>query len=178
MESNKLHSGLTDVQVKENRQKYGTNILTPPERDSLWKIFFENFKDPVIRILLMAVVISAGISIAIYFTEGIFEIAETIGIAIAIVLATGVSTWFVNDANKKFDLLNQVNDDTLVRVISNGGITEGPKKEIVVGGIELLEQGQEVPDEGIILKAETFERNEWQQTCDTVRGKNNVQGAI
>lgn len=175
MESNKLHSGLTDVQVKENRQKYGTNILTPPERDSLWKIFLENFKDPVIRILLMAVVISAGISVAIYFTEGIFEIAETIGIAIAIVLATGVSTWFVNDANKKFDLLNQVNDDTLVRVIRNGGITEVPKKEIVVGDIVLLEQGEEVPADGILLEAVSLEINESSLTGEPVTGKTTVE---
>lgn len=175
MEPNKLHSGLTDTQVKENRQKYGANILTPPQRESLWKIFIENFKDPVIRILLMAVVLSAGISIAVYFTEGAFEIAETIGIAIAIILATGVSTWFVNDANKKFDLLNQVNDDTLMRVVRNGSLTEVPKKDIVVGDIVLLEQGEEIPADGILLEAVSLEINESSLTGEPATRKTVVE---
>lgn len=175
MELNKQHTGLTDAQVNENRLKYGENILTPPERESLWKIFIENFKDPVIRILLMAVVLSAGISIAIYFTEGIFEIAETIGIAIAVMLATGVSTWFVNDANKKFDLLNQVNDDTLIRVVRNGGITEISKKDIVVGDIVLLEQGEEVPADGTLLDAVSLEINESTLTGEPLTRKTTLE---
>ncbi|MBQ7823183.1 MAG: calcium-translocating P-type ATPase, PMCA-type [Bacteroidaceae bacterium] len=175
MEPNKLYSGLTDTQVKENRQKYGANILTPPKRESLWKIFIENFKDPVIRILLMAVVLSVGISVAVYFTEGTFEIAETIGIAIAIVLATSVSTWFINDANKKFDLLNQVNDDTLMRVVRNGSLTEVPKKDIVVGDIVLLEQGEEIPADGILLEAVSLEINESSLTGEPATRKTVVE---
>ena len=122
MESRKHYTGLTGKQVLESREKHGANVLTPPKRDSLWQIFIGNFEDPVIRILMVAVFLSGGIAISMYFSEGVIEIAETIGIAVAILLATGVATWFVWDANKKFDVLNQVNDDTLVKVIRDGDV--------------------------------------------------------
>lgn len=107
MESRKHYTGLTDKQVQESREKHGANVLTPPKRDSLWQVFIGNFEDPVIRILMVAVFLSGGIAAAMYFSEGVVEIAETIGIAIAILLATGVATWFVWDANKKFDVLTK-----------------------------------------------------------------------
>ena len=88
MESRKHYTGLTDKQVQESREKHGANVLTPPKRDSLWQVFIGNFEDPVIRILMVAVFLSGGIAAAMYFSEGIVEIAETIGIAIAILLAT------------------------------------------------------------------------------------------
>lgn len=171
MEQSKRHIGLTDAQVTESRKLHGDNLLSPPKRDSLWKVFLENFKDPMIRILMIAVVLSAGISIVMYFSEGELEIAETIGIAIAILLATGVSTWFVNDANKKFDILNQVNDDTLVRVIRNGNVCEVPKKDIVVGDIVMLEQGEEIPADGELLEAISLQINESSLTGEPVISK-------
>lgn len=171
MDTEKKQTGLSDEQVIESRKLHGSNLLTPPERDSLWKIFLENFKDPMIRILLMAVVLSAGISIILYFSEGKLELAETIGIAVAILLATGVSTWFVNDANRKFDILNQVNDDTLVRVVRNGNVVELPKKDIVVGDIVMLEQGEEIPADGTLLEAISLQVNESTLTGEPVTDK-------
>lgn len=175
MESRKHYSGLNDEEVKERRQRYGANILTPPARESLWQIFAENFQDPVIRILLMAVLLSAGIAVAMYFSEGIIEIAETIGIAVAILLATGVATWFVWDANKKFDVLNQVNDDTLVKVIRNGNVHEVAKKDIVVDDIVILEQGEEIPADGILLEAISLQINESCLTGEPVINKTTVK---
>ena len=175
MESRKHYTGLTGKQVLESREKHGANVLTPPKRDSLWQIFIGNFEDPVIRILMVAVFLSGGIAISMYFSEGVIEIAETIGIAVAILLATGVATWFVWDANKKFDVLNQVNDDTLVKVIRDGDVHEVPKKEIVVDDIVLLEQGEEIPADGVLLEAISLQVNESSLTGEPMANKTVVE---
>ncbi|MFR5659401.1 MAG: cation-transporting P-type ATPase, partial [Butyricimonas faecihominis] len=175
MESRKHYTGLTDKQVLESREKHGANVLTPPKRDSLWQIFIGNFEDPVIRILMVAVFLSGGIAISMYFSEGIIEIAETIGIAVAILLATGVATWFVWDANKKFDVLNQVNDDTLIKVIRNGNVHEVPKKDIVVDDIVLLEQGEEIPADGVLLEAISLQVNESSLTGEPIANKTVIE---
>ena len=175
MESRKHYTGLTDKQVEESREKHGSNVLTPPKRDSLWQVFIGNFEDPVIRILMVAVFLSGGIAIAMYFSEGIIEIAETIGIAVAILLATGVATWFVWDANKKFDVLNQVNDDTLVKVIRNGNVHEVAKKDIVVDDIVILEQGEEIPADGGLLEALSLQVNESSLTGEPVANKTTIE---
>lgn len=154
MDVKQHYSGLTDAQVKESREKFGSNLLTPPQKTSLWKLFLEKFKDPIIRILLIAALLSLCIS----FIHG--EYAETIGIFCAIFLATGVAFWFEMDANKKFDILNQVNDDVMIKVIRNGKHQEVPKKEIVVGDIVLLETGEEVPADGELLEAISLQIDE------------------
>ena len=172
MESRKHYTGLTGKQVLESREKHGANVLTPPKRDSLWQIFIGNFEDPVIRILMVAVFLSGGIAISMYFSEGVIEIAETIGIAVAILLATGVATWFVWDANKKFDVLA---DDTLVKVIRDGDVHEVPKKEIVVDDIVLLEQGEEIPADGVLLEAISLQVNESSLTGEPMANKTVVE---
>lgn len=147
MKEHKHLTGLTDQQVIESRQKYGENILTPPEKEPLWKLFLEKFEDPIIRILLMAAFLSLGIS----FIH--MEFAETIGIFFAIFLATGVGFWFEMDANKKFDVLNKVKDDTLYKALRNGDVREIPKKDIVVGDMIILNTGEEVPADGELLES-------------------------
>ena len=154
MEGRKNYTGLTDQQVKENRQKHGANILTPPKKEPLWKLFIEKFEDPIIRILLIAAFLSLGISIIHN------EYIETIGIFCAIFLATGVAFWFEVDANKKFDVLNQVNDEDMVMIIRNGNVGQVPKKDIVVGDIVLLEIGNEVPADGVLLEAVSMQIDE------------------
>lgn len=161
----KHYSGLSDAEVEENRSKYGPNILTPPPRTPLWKLFLEKFKDPIIRILLVAAVLSLIISIMHN------EYAETIGIFAAILLATGVGFWFEMDANKKFDLLNQVNDDVLIKVLRNGNIHEVPKRDIVVGDIVVLETGEEVPADGVLIEAISLQINESTLTGEPVIDK-------
>lgn len=154
MDVKQHYSGLTDAQVKESREKFGSNLLTPPQKTPLWKLFFEKFQDPIIRILLIAALLSLCIS----FIHN--EYAETIGIFCAIFLATGVAFWFEMDANKKFDILNQVNDDIMIKVIRNGNLQEVPKKDIVVGDIVLLETGEEVPADGELLEAISLQIDE------------------
>lgn len=154
MDVKQHYSGLTDAQVKESREKFGSNLLTPPQKTPLWKLFFEKFQDPIIRILLIAALLSLCIS----FIHN--EYAETIGIFCAIFLATGVAFGFEMDANKKFDILNQVNDDIMIKVIRNGNLQEVPKKDIVVGDIVLLETGEEVPADGELLEAISLQIDE------------------
>ena len=127
------HLGLTDDEVLQSREKNGINLLTPPKRPSLWKLYLEKFEDPVVRVLLVA----AAFSLIISIIEN--EYAETIGIIAAILLATGIGFFFEYDASKKFDLLNAVNEETLVKVVRNGRVQEIPRKDIVVGDGELLE---------------------------------------
>ncbi|MCX6222059.1 MAG: calcium-translocating P-type ATPase, PMCA-type [Bacteroidia bacterium] len=165
MEPKKQLTGLTDSQIAESRRIHGANLLTPPKRDSVWKLFIEKFEDPIIRILLIAAFLSLGIS----FVHR--EFAETIGIFFAILLATGVAFWFELDANKKFDLLNKINDETLVKVIRNGNICEVPKSSIVVGDIVLLTAGDEVPADGRLLEAVSLQINESSLTGEPVINK-------
>ena len=152
--------GLTQSEVLQSREKHGDNLLTPPKRKSPWRLFFEKFKDPVIRILLIAALLSLGIG----FIHN--EFAETIGIFCAIFLATGIAFWFEYDAMKKFDLLNSTNDDTPVKVIRDGEVCEIPKKEVVVGDIVLLESGEEVPADGQLIEAVSLKINESTMTGD------------
>lgn len=157
--------GLTDQEVLKSRSLHGANLLTPPKRPSMWKLYLEKFEDPVVRVLLVAACFSLLISI---FEN---EFAETIGIIIAILLATGIGFYFEYDANKKFDLLNAVNEETLVKVIRNGKVQEVPRKEIVVGDIVLLETGEEVPADGTLLEAISMQVNESNLTGEPVTHK-------
>ncbi len=155
---NKHYQGLSDTEVLESRKQYGTNILTPPEKDSLWSKFFEKFEDPLIRILMVAGVFSIGI--ACYEFWGLdhnwFVFFEPIGIFVAILLATGLSFYFELKADKEFEILNQVNDDEPVRVIRNGNTIEVPKKDVVVGDIVILSTGDEVPADAKLLESVTL----------------------
>lgn len=165
MENRKHFVGLTDEQVLESRKQHGNNLLTPPEREPLWKLFLEKFEDPIIRILLIA----AFLSLIISFVHN--DYAETIGIFCAIFLATGVAFWFEMDANKKFDILNKVNDDILIKVIRNGKIGEVIKKDIVVGDVLILETGEEVPADGELLEAVSLQIDESTLTGEPVIDK-------
>ncbi|MDR2868525.1 MAG: HAD-IC family P-type ATPase, partial [Bacteroidales bacterium] len=146
--------GLTEEEVILSRKKHGNNLLTPPKRTSLWRLYLEKFDDPVIRILLIA----ALLSLAISFVH--WQFAESIGIFCAIFLATGVGFWFEMDANKKFDVLNKVNDETKVKVIRNGNACAIPKKDVVVGDIVLIEAGEEVPADSELIESVSLQVDE------------------
>lgn len=158
-------TGLTDNEVLESRQRYGSNLLTPPKRPSMWKLYLEKFNDPVIRVLLVAAVFSLIISII----EN--EYAETIGIFFAIFLATGIGFYFEYDANKKFDLLNAVGEETPVTVLRNGKVHEIPRKDIVVGDIVILNTGEEVPADGTLVEAVSLQVNESSLTGELMVNK-------
>ena len=143
----KQMKGLTDAEVSNSRAKYGSNTLTPPEKKSLLSLYLEKFNDPIIRILLIA----AFLSLILAFIDKNF--AESIGIFLAVFLATGVGFYFECDAAKKFQVLNSVNEDLLVKVKRNNKVCQIPRCEVVVGDTVLLEPGDEVPADGRLIKS-------------------------
>lgn len=161
--------GLTDAEVSRSRAEHGTNLLTPPKRPSLWKLYLEKFQDPVVRVLLLAALFSLGISIV----EN--EYAETIGIIAAILLATGVGFYFEYDAGRKFDLLNAIGEETQVKAIRGGRVHEIPRREVVVGDLLLLETGEEVPADGELLEAISLQLNESNLTGEPMVHKTVVE---
>ena len=180
MENKKHYQGLTDAEVLESRKKNGVNILTPPEKESLWSKFMEKFEDPLIRILLVAGLLSVGIAGYEFWGLGHSWTAffEPIGIFVAILLATGLSFYFELIADKEFSILNQVNDDEPVKVIRNGFTIEVPKKDIVVGDIVILSTGDEIPADAELLEAVTLQVDESTLTGEPVCSKTTDKGAF
>lgn len=163
MEKKQIWQGLTLHQVEENRKKYGENILTPPPKTPLWKLFLEKFDDPIIRILLIAWALSLGIAAVHCWgpeAKGFSAFLESIGIFFAILLAGGVAFIFEAKASKAFDLLNTVSDDTEVKVVREGNISQIPRREVVVGDVVVLETGDEIPADGRLLEAISLQVNE------------------
>ncbi|NLB85924.1 MAG: calcium-translocating P-type ATPase, PMCA-type [Bacteroidales bacterium] len=141
------YKGLTEKEIEASRLLHGDNLITNLKKSSAIKLLLEKFNDPLIKILLFAALISLGIG----FIDNQF--IETIGIFFAVFLATGIGFWFEFDANKKFDILNLVNNDSLVKVIRNGIITEIRKRDIVVGDYIILSVGDEVAADGILIES-------------------------
>ncbi len=170
------YTGLTDAEVLESRRKNGVNILTPPEKDPLWKRFLEKFGDPLIIILMIAGVLSIGISCYEFWGlgQGASVFFEPIGIFIAILLATGLAFIFELKADKEFALLNQVNDDEPVQVIRNGNAMQIAKKDVVVGDIVILNTGEEVPADGELLEAVSLNIDESTLTGEPICHKTTV----
>ena len=168
-----IHKGLTNEQVEESRKKHGSNVLTPPQKESLWHQFLQKFTDPIIRILLIALALSIGVSLYEFFAhdEGLKVLFEPIGIFVAIMLATCIGFAFEVSANKKFEVLNKVSDDEEVKVVRNGNITVIGRKEIVVGDIVIIETGDEVPADGELIDAFSLQVNESDLTGEPMATK-------
>ncbi|RGK96436.1 calcium-translocating P-type ATPase, PMCA-type [Prevotella disiens] len=164
------YEGLNEQEVRESRLKFGANILTPPAQVPLWKRFIAKFNDPLIVILLIAGMLSIGISFYEFFVlhEGKEVFFEPVGIFIAILLATGLAFFFEEKANKAFSILNQVNDDEAVEVIRNGNTTNVPKRDIVVGDLVLLNTGADIPADGELLTAVSLNIDESSLTGEPI----------
>ncbi len=177
MVDNKI-KGLTPQQVEESRLKYGSNVLTPPEKESLWKQFLEKFEDPIIRILLLAWVLSMIISSVHCWgpeQEGFAAFLEPLGIFFAIMLASTIGFFFEVKAARAFEVLNAVNDDIMVTVIRDGKVQEVSRKEIVVGDVVMLGTGDEVPADGVLLEAHSLQINESTLTGEPMISKTTVE---
>jgi Ca2+-transporting ATPase len=170
MERNHHYVGLTDTQVLESREKNGVNVLTPPVKEPLWKKFLDKFGDPLIIILLIAGLLSVGISCYEYMGLGEDSTVffEPVGIFVAILLATGLAFIFELKADKEFAILNKVNDEEPVQIIRNGNFIEIPKKDIVVGDIIKIETGNEVPADAQLLEAISLQMDESTLTGEPV----------
>ncbi len=162
MTQKQQYTGLTPQQVAENRKKYGENILTPPEKDPLWRQFLEKFHEPLIIILLVAGLLSVGIACYEHYglDKGGEVFFEPVGIFVAIMLATGLSFYFEWQANKEFAILNQVNDDEPVEVIRQGNATMIPRRELVVEDVVVLNTGMEVPADAVLLTSTSLQIDE------------------
>lgn len=159
----KNYQGLSQEEVIKSREQHGKNLLTPPKQKEWWQLYLEKFKDPIIIILLVAL----GVSFVVGFIEG--SLIESIGILVAIILATGVGFWMEYSAKKKFDILNQISDTENVKVIRNNGTTmEIPKDELVVGDIVILSAGDEIPADIELLEAIEFKVDESTMTGESV----------
>ena len=157
--------GLTDEQVKQSREQHGKNVLTPPQRTSLWKLYLDKYRDPIIQILLVA----AFVSLILAFIEKNFM--ETIGIFVAVFLATTVGFYFERDAAKKFNLLTALSEEQPVKVRRNGKVKEIPRHDVVVGDVVLVEVGDEVPADGELIVCNDLQINESTLTGEPVAEK-------
>ena len=157
--------GLTDEQVKQSREQHGRNVLTPPQRTSLWKLYLDKYRDPIIQILLVA----AFVSLILAFIEKNYM--ETIGIFVAVFLATTVGFYFERDAAKKFNLLTALSEEQPVKVRRNGKVMEIPRHDVVVGDVVLVEVGDEVPADGELILCNDLQINESTLTGEPVTEK-------
>ena len=162
--------GLTDEQVKQSRELHGKNVLTPPQRTSLWKLYLDKYRDPIIQILLVA----AFVSLILAFIEKNFM--ETIGIFVAVFLATTVGFYFERDAAKKFNLLTALSEEQPVKVRRNGKVMEIPRHDVVVGDVVLVEVGDEVPADGELIVCNDLQINESALTGEPIAEKSLESG--
>jgi len=188
------YTGLTDEQVLRSRAEHGANVLTSPDRESLWKRFFEKLSGPfghylkgwndgdsLIFILEIAAVLSVFISLSEYnewfglHNPGSGVFFEPLGILMAILIATGISFVFELQADREFMVLNQVNDEEPVLVIRNGNATKVPRADIVVGDVVMLSTGEEVPADGELLEAVSLQMDESSLTGEPVCSKTTVE---
>lgn len=172
-----ITKGLNQQQVAESRNRHGDNVLTPPEKASVWTQFLEKFKDPLIKILLVALVLSIGIACyeAFWLNAGGKAFLEPLGIFLAVTLATVIGFVIELNANKKFEMLNQMNDDAAVTVVRDGNITQVARRDIVVGDVVILETGDEVPADGNLVDSVSLSINESTLTGEPVIKKTHIE---
>ena len=164
------NSGLSDEQVGQSRKRCGLNVLTPPRRISLWKLYLDKYRDPIIQILLVA----ALISLVLAFIEHNFM--EPTGIFVAVFLATTVGFYFERDAAKKFHILTALSEEQPVKVRRNGRVIEIPRRDVVVDDIVLIEVGDEVPADGVLLSCTDLQINESSLTGEPMTEKSLEEG--
>lgn len=163
-----LSYGLNDQQVEQSRREHGENLLTPPKRTSLLRLYLEKYNDPIIRILLVAAV--ASLALAFFHKDFI----ETIGIVLAIILATTIGFYFERDAAKKFDVLTALGEESPVKVRRNGTVMEIPRKDVVVGDVIIIEVGDEIPADGRLIASTDLQIDESSLTGEPIISKHVV----
>lgn len=159
------NQGLTAREVEQSRVKHGENVLTPPRRQSMWRLYLEKYNDPMVRILLVA----ALVSLVLAFVKD--DYIETLGIIAAVLLATTVGFYFERDAARKFDVLTQLGEEQPVKVVRDGQVVEIPRREIVVGDVVVVETGDEVPADGQLFESTDLQVDESSLTGEPMAHK-------
>ena len=157
--------GLSAEEVARSRQEHGQNVLTPPHRRSLWRLYLEKYEDPIVRILLLAAAISLGLACV----NG--EFVETIGIILAVFFATTVGFYFERDAAKKFDMLTALGEEQPVKVLRDRQVQQIARRDVVVGDVVLIETGDEVPADGLLFESRDLQVDESSLTGETIAQK-------
>ena len=140
--------GLSKKAVEESRKRYGTNALTQIPPEPLWKKILEGFKDPMIMILLVALVVQA-----VLFLLGEAEWFEPVGILIAIMIANGVASISENKQENKASALKEEEEaKETAKVVRDGQLEEIHVNEVVVGDIVYLQAGDKIPADGIVAE--------------------------
>ena len=134
----------------------------------MWHLYFEKYQDPMIRILLVAAVVS----LALAFVKQDF--VETLGIIFAIILATTVGFFFERDAARKFDVLTQLGEEQPVKVVREGKVVEIPRREVVVGDVVIVETGDEVPADGQLFETTDLQVDESSLTGEPMTNKESL----
>ncbi|MDE6045887.1 MAG: haloacid dehalogenase, partial [Alistipes sp.] len=147
-------AGLSPAQVAESRRLHGENVIAPPREESPWKLLAEKFRDPIIKVLLVAAVLSLAIGCVQH------DFTESAGILCAIVLATCVGFIFEWDARQRFRRLNKVNDDIPVKAMRGGAMHAIPRRDVVVGDLLVIECGETVPADGELVEAVSLKVDE------------------
>ena len=142
--------GLTYKEVNESRKKYGTNKITNKKKNTILNMIIESLNDPIVKILLIAL----GIKVLLIFNRT--DLYETIGIAIAIFLSSFISVISEYGSEKAFDKLNEENNSIDVKVIRNFKKEIINIEEVVVGDLLILEQGDKVPADSIIIDGDLY----------------------
>lgn len=171
------YTGLSQTEVDQSRASHGANVLTPPAKTPWWIKLLEKFKDPLIIVLLVAGVLSVGISFYEYFGlgESSSVFFEPVGIFIAILLATGMAFVFEWKADREFAVLNKVNDDEPVEVVRDGNVKRVPKRDVVVGDVVILNTGEEVPADAVLLESTAMQIDESSLTGEPVCAKTTIE---
>ncbi|WP_091961656.1 calcium-translocating P-type ATPase, PMCA-type [Prevotella sp. tc2-28] len=159
------NQGLTAREVEQSRVKHGENVLTPPRRQSMWRLYLEKYNDPMVRILLVA----ALVSLVLAFVKD--DYIETLGIIAAVLLATTVGFYFERDAARKFDVLTQLGEEQPVKVVRDGQVVEIPRREVVVGDVVVVETGDEVPADGQLFESTDLQVDESSLTGEPMTHK-------
>lgn len=165
---NQPNVGLTAKEVEASKQAHGENVLTPPKRTPLWKLYIEKYNDPIIKILLVAALVSLGLAVI----NG--EYIETIGIILAIILATTVGFVFEMDAARKFHSLTALGEEQPVKVIREGQTLEVARREVVVGDLIIVETGDEIPADARLIESTALQIDESSLTGEPMANKHVV----
>ena len=158
-------AGLSSAQAEQSRREHGENVLTPPKRTPMWRLYLEKYNDPIIKVLLVA----AAVSLALAVIEN--EFVEVIGIFVAIFLATTIGFYFERDAAKKFNVLTAIGEESPVKVVRDGKVQEIPRRDVVVGDVVVLGVGDEVPADGTLFEATDLQIDESALTGEPIISK-------